>query len=101
MQTEAARVRARRHIARRGADVYPAALASAAVFCLLTAFAVLSVSPRWDTPVFDIPLGAYLLGGLGGLLTIVPRPGWARRLVSRRRSRVAAFTFYRLGCALL
>ena len=86
--------------ARRRTDVYPVALASAASACVATALILLLVRPDWQTPVFDLPLGSYLLGGAGGLLTIVACPGWARRLGSRHRGRVAEFTIYRFCCAM-
>ena len=81
-------------------DVYPLALASAGTACLVVAFALLLARPAWETQVLDLPLSAYLLGGAGGLLTIVACPAWARRLGSRNPGRVVAFTLYRLCIAL-
>lgn len=86
--------------ARRNPDVYPVALASAACACMAITLALLLFRPAWETPVLDLPLTSYLLGGAGGLLTIVACPGWARRLGSRHRGRVVAFTIYRFFCAL-
>ena len=85
---------------RSGTDVYPVALASAALFCLVTTLVVLLARPRWGTLLLDLPLGSYLMGGAGGLVTVILSPGWARRLGSRHRARVAGFTIYRLCCAL-
>src|SRR5262245_49621170 len=101
MESQAARARARAHVSRRGTDVYSVALVIVAIFCLLITLAILFFAPQWDTLILDMPLGSYLLGGVGGLLTIVLCLGWARRLGSRYRRRVVVFTLYRLGCAAL
>jgi len=101
MPHDAARERGRARLRTRGTDVYPLALSTVAVACLVTTVAILVIRPQWDSPVLDLPLGAYLLGGAGGLLSIVLYPGWSRRLGSRYRSRVVLFTLYRLACASL
>jgi hypothetical protein len=101
MPLAAAGERGRTRIRRHGSDVYPLALAAIAVACLLTTVAILIIRPQWDSLVLDLPLGAYLMGGAGGLLSIVLHPGWSRRLGSRHRARVVLFTLYRLGCASL
>jgi len=101
MPLGAARVLGRARLRTRGTDVYPLALATVAVACLVTTIAILIIRPQWDSPVLDLPLGAYLLGAAGGLLSIVLYPGWSRRLGSRHKARVVLFTLYRLGCASL
>ena len=101
MPVEAATVRGRVRLRTRRTDVYPLALATVAAACLATTLAIFIIQPQWDSPVLDLPLGAYLLGGAGGLLSIVLYPGWSRRLGSRHKKRVVLFTLYRLGCASL
>jgi hypothetical protein len=63
--------------------------------------AILIARPEWETPLLGLPLGAYLMGGAGGLITTVGMPGWARRVTKGHTGRVAVLTFYRLLCACL
>lgn len=93
------RVRAR--AGRQSADAALVCMASAAVACVLMALAIIVARPGWDTPLLDLPLGAYLVGGIGGLLTTAAAPGWARRLGPHHSARVVVFTLYRLLCSCL
>jgi hypothetical protein len=65
------------------------------------ALVVLAARPGWDTRLLDQPFGAYLLGGMGGLITTAAAPGWARRLGPGHPARVVLFTLYRLLCSCL
>ncbi|MGH9868852.1 MAG: hypothetical protein ACREAA_11895 [Candidatus Polarisedimenticolia bacterium] len=80
-------------------DPYVVCLACMAVLCVLMVVAMLISRPQWDTPVLGLPLGSFLLGGLGGLLTLGVSPSWARRLGSDP-VRVIGVIGYRLVVAL-
>jgi len=95
------RPRVRRAHRKAGLDPYTVSLASVGLFCFVTAVLTLLAQPSWDTPVFDEPLGAFLLGGLGGIVTLAASPGRARRLRVRTPARLAAITAYRLVAACL
>jgi hypothetical protein len=76
-------------------------MAAAATACVLMVLAILIARPEWDTLLLSQPMGAYLLGGLGGLLTTVAMPKWAWRAGRDHTCRVVLLTFYRLLCACL
>jgi len=93
------RHRPRRH--RPPAEPYMVCLSASAVACLLTVIAMLIWRPDWDTPLLGVPLGAFLLGGFGGLAALAMFPGWARR-VDLRPAGMVALSWYRvLGSALI
>lgn len=75
-------------------------LSTMAVVCLLSVVVMLIFQPKWETPVLGLPLGAFLLGGLGGLVTLGCTARWAGRL-GREPSRIVALTVYRLGSAIV
>lgn len=101
MEGSSARHRMRTRDSRRTADSYMVSLATVAAFCLTVAASAILTSPEWSTLLFDIPLGAWLLGWAGGLLTIISSPSWARRLGSRYQGRVVGLTCYRLTTAFM
>ena len=51
-------------------EAYLFCLGSIATCCVAAAALILIVRPSWTTRVLRLPLGAYLLGGLGGVLTL-------------------------------
>lgn len=93
--------RRRTRSVRKRTDATLLCMATAAATCVLVAVAILIAGPSWDTPVLEVPLGAYLMGGLGGLLTTAAIPGWARRVAPRRPGGVIVATVYRLVAATL
>ena len=88
-----------RHRRRPSTDPYVVCLASMAVACVLMVILLLITRPQWDTPLLGAPLGSFLMGGLGGLITLGTSPSWARRL-GPEPSRVLGVIGYRLLIAL-
>jgi len=95
------RRRARRAHRKAGLDPYTVCLASVGLVCFVVAVLTLLARPSWNTPVFDEPLGAFFMGGLGGIVTLAASPARARRLRVRTPTRLAAVTAYRLVAACL
>jgi len=59
---------------------------------------MLVMRPEWKAPLLGQPLGAFLLGGLGGLITLACVVSWPRR-IGPQPGRIVSLTVYRLGCA--
>src|SRR6185503_4481606 len=68
------RRRRRRH--RSAAEPYMVCLSACAVACLIVVITLLVCRPQWETLILGVPLGAFLLGGLGGLAALATFPSW-------------------------
>ncbi|HKY32701.1 MAG TPA: hypothetical protein VJV23_09215 [Candidatus Polarisedimenticolia bacterium] len=94
------RVRSRSR--RRKTDPYLVSLSTLAVSCVAVVLAMLAWRPTWETPLLGCRVGAYLLGGLGGILTIALLPRWHGRFGRETAPRrLVSVTLYRLAAACL
>jgi len=76
-------------------------LSACAVACLIVVITLLVCRPQWETLILGVPLGAFLLGGLGGLAALATFPSWARRLDLRPAGMAAAAWYRLLGSAVM
>lgn len=93
--------RGHRHHPGRSPDAYLLCLGSVAAFSALVALGVVLAGPRWESPILGLPFGAFLLGGLGGMLTQIASPAWSRQIGSHQPARLVALSLYRLLAACL